>query len=218
MTEASSRARPWNPPDVFASSRPPPRIAMGAPVTGAVGGPVAAPSWTAADIAAAHEQGLHDGAQAAQRDALASIATTLQQIAATVSASAEASAISAQRSADALADVLVRGFVAAFPALEARFGGGEVGLLAAAILPGLAREPALTMRAASGAADALAAVLSRLPSAQQARISIEIDADLGDADLHVVWRDGAAIRDGTAIRDAVFAALDGLAMTERSDL
>lgn len=174
----------------------------------------AAPGFSEAELAAAREQGLQDGLSRAAEAGAAQAAQAgraLDDIARSLRAAADAAVELGQRHAAALGGVLLQALAAAFPALEARFGPREARLLARAVLPGLLREPAVSVRVAPAALEALAKELARLPAAARAQVTIEPDEALGDADIRIGWRDGEAVRDGAAIRAAVLEALGVLA-------
>ena len=175
------------------------------------------PTFSAAELAAAHEQGVEDGMRQAREAGALRAAEALSQIAHALQRSAQDATDAAQRSAEALGGVLVDAMRAAFPSLEARFGPAEVVVLVRALLPGLSREPAVRIRVAPHVAAAIAAECAALPDPERARLTVEPDAALGEADLHISWHDGAALRDGAEIRRAVLEALLALAGADERD-
>jgi hypothetical protein len=177
----------------------------------------APPSFTAADLAAACEQGREEGAALAARSDTARAARALRDIAAGLDTAAAAAADLADAHAGALAALIVEALIAAFPSLEARLGPAEAAALVDLLLPGLAREPAVSVRVAPGGVAAIEALLTRLPDPRRGRVTVEADARLGDAAVAVEWRDGGAVRDDAAIRAAVLAAIAGLARATGTD-
>jgi flagellar assembly protein FliH len=161
------------------------------------------PTYTAADIAAAREQGFLDGHaeattaaatsdQTAIRNALAAIARQLE-------AARDESAAIADASADAVARLLLQTLATLFPALCARHGEAELTAVLRVVLPALTAEPAITVRANPHNAPALAREIARLDPDLVARIQLVPTDALARGGVRIAWRHGTAVRDAAAL-------------------
>ncbi len=149
------------------------------------------------------EAGREDAAAA--RDALVTVATKLDTVAA-------AARVAADEAALALSRLLLAAFGAAFPALSAAHGDAEAAALARTLLPAFGAEPAVVINAAPRAASLIAAYLdaagtSATPPSGVPRIRVVPTDTLPPGDLRVAWNQGEAVRDARALWAAVEAVL-----------
>ena len=182
--------RPWLVPDNFeaprrASDDSPPRNTVPA-------GP------TEQDVAAAREEGRREARESEAAETARRGAAALQLVAATLVREAAEMTLIAERSAEAIAGVVLQALIAAFPAMEERLGAREAARFAAAILPGLAREPAVVIVIGPDGHDAVTQAW-----AKAAHVSVRLDPDLGPGDVRLEWRNGSAERDASEIRAAI---------------
>jgi hypothetical protein len=169
----------------------------------------APPAPTEADMHAANLRGYQDGFRAALEDVTnrtgLAAEVALRALAEHVQAAQAAAAQAAQGSASAMAERILLAVGELLPELCAEHGPAEAAALAAALLPMLARQPILTVRANPRTL----AALQRVIAAQQgdARISQTANDAMEDGDLAIAWQDGLACRDTAALRGQAAAAL-----------
>lgn len=161
------------------------------------------PVFTAAEIAAARAEAYAEGHRNGLAQAAADRAEITRQMLAAIAghldnARTEAARV-AEESADTLARLLLGTLASMLPALCARHGAAEVAALARAVLPGLAREPRVTIRVSPLVARAVEQELDRLDPELHARISLSPTEAVAPGDVRIAWQDGAAIRDAAAL-------------------
>jgi flagellar assembly protein FliH len=172
---------------------------------------VIAPSFSAADVAAAREAGWAEGyesgrAEAARADAAATRGAT-EAIAAELAGSREVARMHAEQSAEGVAHVLLDSLASVFPVLCARHGEDEVRAIVRAVLPALAQEPAVTVRANPHAVPGLTRELAELDAELADRVRIVPTDAIGPADVRISWRSGSALRDTAALWQQVAGVL-----------
>jgi hypothetical protein len=113
----------------------------------------------------------------------------------------------AEITAEALGVAVIAMVRAALPGACARLGAEEAGRLAAAVLPALARHPALTVEAPDEAASALAIALAVLPAALRGRTEI-----VPGETLRIAWSGGQVRRDAAAALAAIDDVLGQLGL------
>ena len=169
------------------------------------------PVFSAGELAAAREAAWRDGREAGLREAAESDQAANRQATEAITerfkAEWEAVAVHVEESAEAIAQLLLESLAVAFPALCARYGDAEVRSIARTVLPALAQEPAITVRAHPSTVAALAAETARLDPDITARIqTIECD-EMPPGDVRIAWRNGVATRDAAALWQQVAAVL-----------
>ncbi len=169
------------------------------------------PTYGAAELAAAraeawatgHALGLAEAAAehgAALARAARSTAEQIATIRAEVSRQAEAHA-------EALARLWLNTLASLFPALCARHGDAEALALAKLVLPGLAGEPAITLRADPALAQHLAEEIEALEPHEPSRIRIIANEAALPGDIRISWNSGHASRDAMELWEQVAAVL-----------
>jgi flagellar assembly protein FliH len=175
-------------------------------------GPGSAPrGLTDADVAAARADAWAEGhgagraaAEAAAAQALAGAAVAMAN---EMAGLRDELRTAADAAADALARLLLDTLAALFPTLCARHGAAEVRAVVRALLPGLALEPEIVVRASPDTAPALAAEVARALPDEVGRVRVLPDPAMGPADVRLRWQGGTASRDGAALWEEVAAAL-----------
>jgi flagellar assembly protein FliH len=180
------------------------------------------PVFTASDLAAAHAAGRAEGLQAALEEAgllQAQLQSAATQALADALAAGRASLerIVAAQAAEAARTVLAM-LRSAVPATMARHGRAELDAVIAALLPGLASEPELRVRAHPGLADHVRETLITLLGADGGVLSVAADPALAPGDLRIAWADGSARRDCAEIYAAIRDALAPLNLPALEEL
>jgi len=178
--------------------------------------PPPAPALTEADLAAAHEAGFAAGHAQGRAAAMEATAAATAKVLAAIAerlANARAAAVQcAEASAAALAQLVLDAVGAGYPALRERFGEDELRRFVAAILPALAREPAVEIRVHPAHTAAVAEAVAELGTPAGTRPTITPCATVAPGDAAIVWHDGSARRDAAAAWSAVAAALAPLGL------
>jgi len=169
------------------------------------------PTFSAAEMASAREDAWREGRDAGVAETAASDAAAarhaIELIAAELNAARDMAAALADQSADAIARLLLGSLAATFPALCAQHGEAEVRAIVRAVLPGLTREPAITVRVNPRNAPGVAREVERLEPGLAAHVQItELDA-MPPGDVRIDWRNGAAVRDAAILWEHVAAIL-----------
>ena len=169
------------------------------------------PVFSAAELTGAREAGWRDGHASALAEAAAADAAATRQaieaIAAELATTREATAIQAGEAAGAITRLLLDSMAAVMPALCARHGEAEMQALVRAVLPALAQEPEVTVRVATGGADAVSRELAQLDPDLAARVHVVPCEGLAIGDVRITWRNGMATRDASALWQQVAAIL-----------
>jgi flagellar assembly protein FliH len=179
------------------------------------------PLFTEAELAAACEaaraEGMREGARAAEGEQLALTARALAEIEAALDDAREAAVARAEAAAEEVARLLLAALGAAFPELCSAHGPAEAAAVARTILPALAREPSVSVRAAPRSAAALAAALAaeldRRDPDLAARLRVVPAPGMTEGDVRVAWTDGTATRDVRAVWRGVLDALTPAGLT-----
>ena len=99
-----------------------------------------------------------------------------------------------ETTAEAIGGLVVAMVAASLPASCAALGTREVHAIAAAVLPALRAEPAISLHAAPDALESLHAIPSQMPESSRARITVLADAALAPGDVQITWHAGSARR------------------------
>jgi flagellar assembly protein FliH len=169
------------------------------------------PTFSAAELEAARDEGFESGRAAALAEAAAAdhaaIREAVARIAEHLHDARDAAADVATRCAEAVARVLLDSLSVALPALCARHGDAELAAVMATLLPALAQEPAITVRVHPHHAAALGHEIERLDPDVAARCRVVGAAAMAPGDLQVAWRNGNATREVSKLWDQVAEAL-----------
>ena len=169
------------------------------------------PTFGAEDLAAAREQGWAEGRESALAEAVAQ-----HELAFTRAATAVAEQMAglqrewraaAEENARATARLVFDVVGALFPALNAAHGEQESLALVRALLPGLARQPAVTVRAHPSFAGKLARELEQHELIEPGRIQIVPVDTISPGDVRLLWAEGSSGREATEIWERVNAVL-----------
>lgn len=180
-----------------------------APTDPEVIAPPAAP-LTPADVAAARERGIEEGRAAAAAEAevaAETLAAAADALIHELVSLREAMHAAAEENATAIARLLLDTLATLFPALCARHAEAEARALVSALLPGLAREPEVVIRAAPELVDALAHEAARACPDDSHRVRIVSDIAIPPGDVRLRWQGGAARRDAAGLWEAVAEVL-----------
>jgi flagellar biosynthesis/type III secretory pathway protein FliH len=180
------------------------------------------PACTDEDVRSARAEGYAAGLAAALADARlmqAQVQSAALQTLGDGLASARAElAHIATGHAEATAQMMLAILKAAIPATMRRHASGEMGAMLEALLPGLACEPDLRVRAHPDLADAAReALIGRLPG-DCCVLSVYADPALAPGDINVAWQDGRAMRDCGAIWAQIVEALAPLQLPLLEDI
>lgn len=157
------------------------------------------PHFSAAEIAAARGAAWGEGRQAGVAEAnaghIAALTRAMTSVASVLADSASELALHAERTADGLARTLMGSLAAMLPALCRAHGETEMRAVLQTILPGLIREPAVTIRVHPRLCDAARTELCRLDPLRAANVSVVPTDAITYGDVRVDWEDGVARRD-----------------------
>ena len=194
---------------------PPPAPAPAAPPEPAPPPEPVEPVYTAADLAAAREDGRQAGRTESERSLAAARLQRLDQIANFLAASQASADAVAEAAADAIARTMLSALAACLPALCAQHGAGEVRAVIQAVLPGLAHEPRITVRVNPLLIPAMTAEIADLDSEVAERLLLVPVESMAPGDVRVNWQDGAAIRETGRVCAAVNDVLASLGLLEQ---
>ncbi|MBV9252447.1 MAG: hypothetical protein JO227_24780 [Acetobacteraceae bacterium] len=160
------------------------------------------PVFTVQELQSAKQQSWEAGYQAGYAEAAGaartSVTDALAKIGPAVAAATQRAEAGAHQSAEAVARLLLDSIAAAFPALCARHGEGELRAIIRSLLPAIAHEPAITIRVNPADADAVAEEVSRI-DLDAGAIRIEPAAAVAAGDIRIQWRNGRAMRNAAAL-------------------
>ncbi len=174
------------------------------------------PTYSAAELEAACAEARQAGSDAASAEAAAADHAMIRQ---TVTAVAERLAAAhdelldlAEQSAATIARLLLGSLGAMLPELAARYGEAELLAIVRIVLPGLFKEPAVTLRLNPRHCTTVAREIERLDPDLAARLQIVPTESMQAGDARIAWRNGGAARDAAALWEQVAAtlALSGL--------
>jgi len=169
------------------------------------------PAFTAAELAAAREQGWAEGHAAALQETAAAQDVALResagQLVDQLAALARDLRQEAEQRAEAIADLLLEMLAALFPSLNAAHGEQEALALVRALMPGLARMPAVTIRSNPTLVGTLAREIERVELADPAAITVIPSESVPPGDVRLIWAEGGASRDAAETWARVSAML-----------
>ncbi len=180
------------------------------------------PVFSAAEVRQAREEAAQESRDIATAEADASMQAAcglaLTEIARQIAETRAEAALLAEQSAEGIARLLLDCFAAAFPALSARHGPGEVLSVVRTILPSLHREPKITIRISPHILDVVTAELRALDPDLAASVRIVPTDAVARGDARIAWESGAAARDTAALWGQIESLLvqTGLMRTEQN--
>ncbi len=171
------------------------------------------PRFSVTEMEAVRDEAWTDGRQAGIAEANAGHAAALARAMAGVrnaliERSGEAREL-AERAGRGLARVLIGSLAGVLPALCRSHGEGEVRAVVQAILPGLLREPAITIRIHPRLSDAMRDELVRLDPVLSPRVSVVATDAVAFGDVRIDWEGGTAQRDAGSMWRTVRSILEG---------
>ncbi|HVC59136.1 MAG TPA: hypothetical protein VND19_02080 [Acetobacteraceae bacterium] len=169
------------------------------------------PSFSAAELDAARTEAWQAGSAAAAVEAEAAdhaaIRQTVAAVAAQLAAAHDALLDLAEQSAATIAGLLLGSLGVVLPALAAHHGEAELQAVIRIVLPGLFKEPAVTLRINPRHCTAVAREIERLDPDLAGRLQIVPIESIPAGDARIAWRNGGATRDAAALWEQVAAAL-----------
>jgi flagellar biosynthesis/type III secretory pathway protein FliH len=174
------------------------------------------PTFSAAELEAARAEAWQAGSDAASASAAAAdhavIRQTIAAIAERLVAAHDELLELAEQSAATIARLLLGSLGVVLPELTARHGEAELQAIIRIVLPGLFKEPAVTLRINPQHCATVAREIERLDPDLAARLQIVPTESMPAGDARIAWRNGGATRDAAALWEQVAAtlALSGL--------
>lgn len=169
------------------------------------------PVFSASDLAAAREAAWREGHEAGLLEAAAADAASakeaMAQIAAQLREEFKAALIQAEQQAESIARLLLGSLAATFPALSARYGNAEARAIARSVLPALAQEPTITIRAHSDTTAAISREIGKLDPELRTRVETVTSEAMPPGDVRITWRNGSAVRSVDALWQQVVDVL-----------
>ena len=169
------------------------------------------PTYGPDELAAARAEAWAEGHAAGLGKTAAEHAAALDRAARSTAEQIAAVRTEALRQAEVHAEVVARLWLdtlaSLFPALCARHGDAEALALANLVLPGLAGEPVVTLRADPTLARHLAGEIAALEPSDPGRIRIVPNETALPGDIRISWGSGFASRDATELWEQVAAVL-----------
>jgi len=175
---------------------------------------IIAPTFSTAELETARAEAFQAGSDAAAAQAASTDHALIRQavtaIATHLAAARDELLHHAEETAASLARLLLGSLSAVLPELSARYGEAELQAVIRAVLPGLFKEPAVTVRINPCHAAAAAREIETAEPELAARLHIVPTDSVPPGDVRIAWRNGAASRDAAALWAQVTEAL-GLA-------
>jgi flagellar biosynthesis/type III secretory pathway protein FliH len=174
------------------------------------------PTFSAAELEAARAEAWQAGSDAASAAAAAAdhavIRQTIAAIAERLVAAHDELLELAEQSAATVARLLLGSLGVVLPELTARHGEAELQAIIRIVLPGLFKEPSVTLRINPQHCTTVAREIERLDPDLAARLQIVPTESMPAGDARIAWRNGGATRDAAALWEQVAAtlALSGL--------
>ena len=169
------------------------------------------PTFGSDELAAARAEAWAEGHAAGLAKTAAEHAAALDRAARSTAEQIAAVRTEALRQAEAHAEAVARLWLdtlaSLFPALCAKHGDDEALALANLVLPGLAGEPVVTLRADPTLARHLADEIAALEPSDPGRIRIVPNETALPGDIRISWASGFASRDATELWEQVAAVL-----------
>jgi hypothetical protein len=157
--------------------------------------------------AAAWDEGHAAGCAAQAGEDAAGLHRAVAALSAEFAAARDSAALLAENAAEEIARLLLASLASVFPTLCASHGAAEAIAVARVVLPALAEEPEIGLRANPHTAPALLAAIADIDPDLAPRVRLTPTDALAPGDLRIVWRDGIAVRDAAALWRDVAAVL-----------
>jgi flagellar biosynthesis/type III secretory pathway protein FliH len=174
------------------------------------------PTFSLAELETARAEAWQAGSDVASAEAAAADHAVMRQTVTAVAAQLAAAhgelVQLAEQSATAIARLLLGSLGAVLPELAATYGEAELQAITRIVLPGLFKEPAVTLRINPLHCTAIAREIERLDPDLAARLQTIPTESIPAGDVRIGWRNGGATRDAAALWEQVSAtlALSGL--------
>jgi flagellar assembly protein FliH len=174
------------------------------------------PTFSAAELEAARAEAWQAGSDAASAAAASADHAMIRQTVAAVTEQLVATHDElfelAEQSAATIARLLLGSLGVVLPELTARYGEAELRAIIRIVMPGLFKEPAVTLRINPQHCATVAREIERLDPDLAARLQIVPTESIPAGDARIAWRNGGATRDAAALWQQVAAtlALSGL--------
>ncbi len=174
------------------------------------------PTFSATELEAARAEARQAGSEAAFAAAAAAdhavIRQTVVAVADQLAAAHDELLNLAEQSAATIARLLLGSLGVVLPELTARYGEAELQAIIRIVLPGLFKEPAVTLRLNPRHCTAVTHEIERLDPELAARMRIVPTDSIPAGDVRIAWRSGGATRDAAALWQQVAGtlALSGL--------
>ena len=169
------------------------------------------PTFSRAQLEAARAEAFRAGGDAAAAQVASAdqalIREAVTAIAANVAAARDDLRHRAEETAASIARLLLGSLGAVLPELAARYGEIEMQAVIRAVLPGLFKEPGVTVRVNPRHAAAIAQEIETADPDLAARLQVVATDAIPPGDMRVAWRNGAASRDAGALWAQVTEAL-----------
>ena len=169
------------------------------------------PTFSAAELEAARAEAWKAGSDAATAAAAAADHAAMRDTVAAVArqlAAAHAELLDlAEQSATAVARLLLGSLGVVLPELAARYGEAELQAIIRIVLPGLFKEPAVTLRINPSHSATLTREIERLDPDLAERMQIVPTDSIPAGDARIAWRNGGATRDAAGLWEQVTEAL-----------
>ena len=169
------------------------------------------PTFSLTDLQRATERARQEermvARQQAEQDAAVLRTQALVQLADTVAQSRSEAARIAAEAADATAQTVLAAVAALLPGLSATYGQAEAAALLRLLLPGMANEPRLTVRAHPVLVASLRRETGALLEAGNTVVEWIDSETMVPGDIAVRWQDGSMIRDTKALCAEIHALL-----------
>jgi len=170
------------------------------------------PTFSAAELEAVRAEAFQAGSDAAAAQAASADHALIRQgitaIATHLATARDELLHHAEETAAAMARLLLGSLGAVLPQLAARYGEAELQSVMRAVLPGLFKEPAVTVRINPCHAAAAAQEIETADPELAGRLQIVPSDSVPPGDIRIAWRNGGASRDAAALWTQVAEALD----------
>ena len=157
--------------------------------------------------AASFEEGVAAGRAAVMAEDAAGLRQVVIVLGEELSAARDSARAIGEQAAVEIARLLLSSLGAVMPALCETYGDGELRAIARAVLPALAGEPEIVIRANPHTVSGLSEEIARIDPDIGSSVQITPTDALALGDVRIAWRNGLAVREGAALWRDVSAIL-----------
>ena len=157
--------------------------------------------------AASFEEGVAAGRAAMLAEDTAGLRQAVAVLGEELGAVRDSARLIGEQAAVEIARLMLSALGAVMPVLCEAHGDGEVQAIARAVLPALAGEPEIVIRANPHTVSSLAVEIARMDPDIGSRVQITPTDALRPGDVRIAWRNGLAVREGAALWRDVAAIL-----------